>query len=302
MDIKQLKFLIALAETRHFGKAAERCHVTQPTLSMRLRALEEELDLVLVNRGHRFEGITEAGERILAWARTLLAAHDGLQSEAANCRGQLVGTLRLGMVPLAALDPMRLIQPLHRAFPELRFALQSLSSERIIDGLSRNQLDIGLCYLEPLDATDFEVIRLGATDMGLLHDTRYFTFDDAATLDWPRLEGLPLGLLTKGMHYRHSIGVALQRHGLDPAPVLESDSTFQLVQAVGAGLCCAIMPLDSGIEALGGHLRMTPIAEARTQAPMGLLMRGTGPRSALAEQCFAEIRAQLSESTDMPTS
>lgn len=300
MDIKQLKFLLALAETRHFGKAAERCHVTQPTLSMRLRALEEELDLVLVNRGHRFEGLTEAGERILAWARTLLAAHDGLQSEAANCRGQLVGTLRLGMVPLVGLDPMQLIRPLNRAFPELRFALQSLSSERIIDGLNRNQLDIGLCYLEPLDASDLEVIRLGATDMGLLHDTRFFSLDEGP-LAWSRLAELPLGLLTKGMHYRHSIGMSFRRHGLDPTPVLESDSTFQLVQAVGAGICCAIMPLNSGIEALSEHLRMVPIAEASTRAPMGLLMRATAPRSALAEQCFAEIRALLSDQ-DAPSS
>ncbi|MCG2582486.1 MAG: LysR family transcriptional regulator, partial [Marinobacter sp.] len=61
MDIKQLKFLIALDKTRHFGKAAELCHVTQPTLSMRLRALEDELNLVLVARGQRFEGFTEAG-------------------------------------------------------------------------------------------------------------------------------------------------------------------------------------------------------------------------------------------------
>ena len=63
MDIKQLKFLIALGETRHFGQAAARCHITQPTLSMRLRSLEEELDLPLVNRGHRFEGFTAPGER-----------------------------------------------------------------------------------------------------------------------------------------------------------------------------------------------------------------------------------------------
>jgi DNA-binding transcriptional LysR family regulator len=78
MDIKQLKFLIALDETRHFGQAAARCHITQPTLSMRLRNLEEELDLPLVNRGQRFEGFTAPGERVLAWARTVLAAYDGL--------------------------------------------------------------------------------------------------------------------------------------------------------------------------------------------------------------------------------
>ncbi len=68
MDIKQLKFLVALDETRHFGQAAARCHVTQPTLSMRLRSLEDELGLQLVIRSQRFEGFTAEGERILAWA------------------------------------------------------------------------------------------------------------------------------------------------------------------------------------------------------------------------------------------
>jgi DNA-binding transcriptional LysR family regulator len=116
MDIKQLKFLIALDQTRHFGQAAALCHITQPTLSMRLRNLEDELDLVLVKRGQRFEGFTEAGERILAWARTLLAAHDGLQAEAASCRGQVVGSLRLGTVPLASFNPMQLLLPL-REYP-----------------------------------------------------------------------------------------------------------------------------------------------------------------------------------------
>ena len=100
MDIKQLKFLIALDETRHFGQAAARCHITQPTLSMRLRSLEQELGLQLVNRGQRFESFTAPGERVLAWARTVLSAYDGLQAEAAasvsythlepRCAGQVV--------------------------------------------------------------------------------------------------------------------------------------------------------------------------------------------------------------------
>ena len=102
MDIKQLRFLIALDETRHFGQAAARCHVTQPTLSMRLRGLEDELGVELVRRGQRFEGFTEAGQRILAWARTLMAAHDGPYAEAQAFQGQLVGTLRVGLVPLAS--------------------------------------------------------------------------------------------------------------------------------------------------------------------------------------------------------
>lgn len=290
MDIKQLRFLIALDQTRHFGQAAALCNVTQPTLSMRLRNLEDELNLVLVNRGQRFEGFTEAGERILAWSKTLLAAHDGLQAEAEHCRGKLVGSLRLGMVPLLSLNPMQLLKPLAQRYPALRFRLSSMTSEQIIDGLSRNQLDLGLCYIDQVNRSHFEVIELASTSMGLLYDTRYFQFEQLE-LNWEYLDKLPLGLLTEGMHFRQSIDLSLRSKGIEPQPVLESDSTFQLVQAVNAGICCAIMPRMSGLEALNDHLRMLPIASSVIQAPIGLLLRRTEPRSALAEKCFAEAGA-----------
>lgn len=178
MDIKQLKFLIALDETRHFGQAAARCHITQPTLSMRLRSLEEELDLPLVNRGQRFEGFTAPGERVLAWARTVLAAYDGLQAEAAACRGNLIGTLRLGVVPLSSFDPLPLMQRLHAAHPDLRFELSSLSSEQVLEHLANNRIDIGVSYLERLDSERFDSLAFNETRMGLLYDERSFNFGE----------------------------------------------------------------------------------------------------------------------------
>ncbi|WP_411562048.1 LysR family transcriptional regulator [Pseudomonas shirazensis] len=289
MDIKQLKFLIALDQTRHFGQAAALCHITQPTLSMRLRNLEEELDLVLVERGQRFEGFTEAGERILAWARTLLAAHDGLQAEAASCRGQVVGSLRLGSVPLASFNPMALLLPLREKFPELQFQLSSSTSEQIVDGLSRNQLDLGICYLDQVNSSFFDVIELGTTTMGLLHDTRYYQFEQSE-LAWDELGDLPLGLLSKGMHYRQSLDLSFRSRGLAPLAVLESDSTFQLIQAITSGMCCAVMPLNCGLEDLSEHMRITPISEASVLSPVGLLLRRSEPRSAIAEQCFNQAR------------
>lgn len=174
MDIKQLKYLIALDQTRHFGKAAAQCNITQPTLSMRIRSLEEELGLVLIVRGQRFEGFTPEGERILAWARALLAAHDGLQAEAALCKGQVVGELRLGMVPLASVDPMIFIRHLTQKYPELKFSLYSMSSEQIAEGVNSNQLELGICYLNNINTSVFDVIQLPKTKMGLLHDTRRF--------------------------------------------------------------------------------------------------------------------------------
>lgn len=293
MDIKQLKFLIALDQTRHFRKAAELCHVTQPTLSMRISKLEDELGLELVRRGHRFEGFTDSGLRILAWAKTLLAAHDGLKVEAASCRGQLVGNLRLGMVPLSSFDAMELVKPLSSQYPELSFQLSSMSSEDIIEHLGSNQLDLGLCYLDEVDPERFDIIELAVTEMGLLFDERYFRFA-STTLDWQEVVSVPLGMLSRTMRFRQAIAVKLAGLGLHARTVLESDSTYQLMQAVRAGVCCAVMPRHSGMESLSDTLQLLPIGDGANHSPVGLVMRRAEPRSALAEQCFAAAQKVLS--------
>lgn len=292
MDIKQLKFLVALDETRHFGQAATRCHVTQPTLSMRLRQLEEELGLELVRRGQRFEGFSAEGERILAWARSLLAAQDGLYAEAAACRGHLVGTLRLGVVPLAGFDPMRLVGLFAERHPGLRFQLHALSSEQILERLARNQLDLGLSYLERLDREHFACLELAEARMGLLHDRRHFRFD-GPSLRWEQLAGLPLSLLSTGMHFRQSIDHNFRARGLTPQVRLETDAVHQLTQAVSAGLCCSIMPLQADALPTDGNLCLLPIEDAHTLAPLGLILRRGAPGSPLAQACFEEARGWL---------
>ena len=289
MDIKQLKFLIALEQTRHFGQAAARCHITQPTLSMRLRNLEDELGLELVTRGQRFEGFTQAGERVLAWARTLLAAHDGLFAEAAACRGQLVGSLRLGLVPLSGFNSISYIQGLSQTFPELKFSLSSMSSDKIIEALGTNQLDLGVCYLDHVNPNYLEVFELGETRVGLLYDTRHFQFE-GTEMSWEDAAQLPLGMISNGMHYRKSIDLSFRSRGLDPQPILESDSTYQLFQAIHEGFCCAIMPLDSGMENPIENLACINLPDASVLAPLGLVMRKTEPRSAIAEKCFAHAQ------------
>ncbi|MGX5221256.1 LysR family transcriptional regulator [Pseudomonas segetis] len=294
MDIKQLKFLVALDETRHFGQAAARCHVTQPTLSMRLRNLEQELGLELVQRGQRFEGFSEDGKRILAWARTVIAAQDGLYAEAAACRGQLVGTLRLGVVPLAGFDPMRLIKLFAKQHPGLRFQLFSLSSEQILERLSSNQIDLGLSYVERLDREHYQSLELAESRMGLLYDRRHFQLADQQ-LKWEALAELPLGLLSSGMHFRQSIDHNLRSRGIKPLPRLETDAVHQLLHAVSAGICCAVMPLNSGLDDFTEHLALVPIESAHTLSPLGLIMRASGQRSALAQACFDEAKDLLSK-------
>ena len=92
------------------------------------------------------------------------------------------------------------------------------------------------------------------------------------------------------MHYRQSLDLSLRSRGLEPLAVLETDSTFQLIQAISVGLCCAVMPLDFGLEGLSEHLQITPISEAAIRSQVGLLLRRSEPRSAIAEQCFTEAQ------------
>src|SRR3546814_17476870 len=98
--------------------------------------------------------------------------------------------------------------------------------------------------------------------MGLLHDERHFRFD-VPSLRWKALADLPLGLLTGGMHFRQSIDHALRSRGLSLTPRLQTDAVHHMLQAVGAGRCCAIMPLVRGLEALDSRLTLTPIEDRK---------------------------------------
>lgn len=126
--------------------------------------------------------------------------------------------------------------------------------------------------------------------MGLLFDTRHFQFP-YSELSWEVISNVPLGLLSQGMHYRQSVDLSFRSRGLLPQSILESDSTYLLIQAVCTGMCCAIMPLRYGLEELSEHICILPISGGDVHAPIGLALRKTEPRSALAEKCFAEIKS-----------
>ncbi|MEP0508751.1 MAG: LysR family transcriptional regulator, partial [Aurantimonas coralicida] len=99
--IDKLEYLIMLAGEKHFGRAAERLGITQPTLSAGLRQLEERLEVTLVNRGSRFQGMTEEGERVLVWARRITDDLRTMREEIRTVRSGLSGHLRIGAVPTA---------------------------------------------------------------------------------------------------------------------------------------------------------------------------------------------------------
>lgn len=101
MLLRQLEYLVALARERHFARAAAACYVSQPSLSAAIRRLEHELNVPIVRRGRRYEGLTPEGEVVLAWAHRILAEGDALRHELSALGDGLAGTLRLGVVPTA---------------------------------------------------------------------------------------------------------------------------------------------------------------------------------------------------------
>jgi DNA-binding transcriptional LysR family regulator len=99
---RQLEYFVAVARERHFARAAEVCYVSQPALSASIAKLERELNVTLINRGHNFEGLTMEGERLVVWAKRILAEQEAFKAEVAAVQSGITGTLRLGTEPTAS--------------------------------------------------------------------------------------------------------------------------------------------------------------------------------------------------------
>lgn len=289
MDIKQLHYLCTLAEQRHFGRAAQACCVTQPTLSMRLRQLEQELGVALVRRGRQFEGFTPEGERVLARARALLSQYDNLRLEVDAMKGQLTGTVRLGLVPLSCMDLSPVLAELRCRHEGVGFEINDMTADAILDALNQNALDIGGGFFEPEVLARFDSLAL--PEQGVVVAFGPGWGDRLPARPGPAdLAGLPLCLPKPGMYFRHYLDTQFARQGLTLQPVLTSDSVYRLMRWVHAGLGCALIPAGSVLfnELPGVACRpLTLPSMARIGA---LVMRNDGQASLLAKGFFEVAR------------
>lgn len=150
--LASLRYLVALHEHRHFGRAAQACHITQPALSNALRALEKEFGVVVVRRGRSFEGFTPEGERVLATAQRMLHEHQMLQQDLSSDAAHPRGTLRLGAVPTAMPILARFAAQLQARHPGIVPVALSMSSQALEAGLESIALDLALGYTDRMPA------------------------------------------------------------------------------------------------------------------------------------------------------
>ena len=232
--LDRLEMFIALATERHFGRAAERCGVTQPSLSAAIKQLEGELGVQLVWRGSRFEGLTPEGARVLDWARRIVGDARTLREEMRAARHGLSGNLRIGVVPTALPMIAKLTGPYLRSHPNVQIEILSRSSGDILHQIDNLQIDAGVTYLdnEPLGRVVSEPLYVERYLL-LIRDDHPFA--SRASLSWAELASLPLCLLTPDMQNRRIINAELARAGVPIAPQLQSNSVVTLVAHVQAG-------------------------------------------------------------------
>lgn len=282
-DLVDLRLLLALAQHRHFARAAEACGLSQPALSARIRRLETALDTLLIRRGKRFEGFTPDGERALGWARRILSDCGGLVQDVKSEEQGPRGVLRLGVIPSATPYAGRLCGALADAYPNLKPQAFSLSSKAIKSGLSDFSLDAGLTYLEPghpgrgraPDTADIELFQelyclVARPDVvgGLSADK---------ILSWSAAARLPLGLLTSDMQNRRIIDEAFTRAGVTPEPRFESNSYLAILALVRTRNFATVLPRIQVEAGLTEELHVWDLAEPEISTSVGLVVPNRDP-------------------------
>ncbi|QLL07942.1 LysR family transcriptional regulator [Mycobacterium vicinigordonae] len=242
MLLRQLEYFVALAQERHFARAAAACYVSQPALSESIRKLEQELKVPLVRRGQKFEGLTPEGERLVPWARRILADRDALKQEVVALQTGLTGELRIGVVPAASTTVTLLTDPFCSAHPLVRVQLEmNLRSAQIVERIRRFELDAGVLYPDQQDMTDLVVTPLYEEKPVVIASTELLP-GKSDTITWSDAAALPLCLLTQGMRGRRLIDDALASQNLVVTPQLETDSLAALLAHVGTGRWASIVP------------------------------------------------------------
>jgi DNA-binding transcriptional LysR family regulator len=288
--IDKLEFFLALARERHFGRAAEVCGVSQPSLSSGIKQLEEILGVLLVQRGSRFQGFTPEGERVLEWARRIVADTRAMRQEVDALKRGLAGHLRIAAIPTALAMAAALTTPYRARHPNVRFTILSRTSVEVLDELENLEVDAGLTYIdnEPLGRV---------TSVPLYHERyRFLTAADAVLGDrdrvtWAEVGKVPLCLLTPDMQNRRIIDGLLRTAGAEPSPTLESNSIIVLFSHVRTGRWASIMPaVLADTLGLTDTIRSRPIVEPDMTHAIGLVVPQREPMTPLIAALVVEAR------------
>lgn len=290
--LEALRYLAALDQHRHFGRAAQACHITQPALSNALRALESELGVALVRRSRQYEGLTTEGEVVLAHAHRLLHGTESMRQELASLSGAPRGQLKIGVVPSAIPVATRFAARLHVQHPGLRPVVRSMSSQEIEAGLDSLAIDLGLGFTERAEVGEHKLRILPQ------YREHYFLLRRAggrgrlrfgAPLPWREAARRALVLLTPEMHNRAVVDQALRDAGAQVEPAIETNSVLSLLLAVQAqaSLAAVLSGALVGTAREQSGLQAHPLVAPEVHTAVGWLTSGSVPASRAVSAALA---------------
>lgn len=288
--IDKLEFLLALAREKHFGRAAEACGVTQPTLSAGVKQLEEQMGVLLVKRGSRFQGFTPEGERVLDWARRIVGDSRAMREDIKALRLGLTGRLRIAAIPTALPMVAALTTPYRERHSNVQFTVLSRTSIEILDLLENLEIDAGITYIENEPIGRVNIVPLYQEHYRLLTSADA-PLGDRDKVTWSEVAQLPLCLLTPDMQNRRIIDRLLKSAGAESRPTLESNSMILLYSHVRTGRWASVMP-EKIAQTLGltPTIRAIPILEPDAVQTIGLVVPRREPMTPITAALVTEAK------------
>lgn len=288
LTLRQLRYVEALARHGHFGRAAEACAVSQPALSMQIRALEDGLGAALFERGPREARLTGFGEDFIERARDILRAVDELGDLARASQDRLAGRLRIGVIPTVApyLLP-RIISDLTRASAEIDIHVRETVTPRLIAELAEGRLDTAIVAL-PVSEPAFTEAALFPEEFVLVRP--------AADADRPvpgaeALREMRLLLLEEGHCFRDQALSFCKPGSGPPRELLDASSLSTLVQMVAAGIGVTLIPeMAVAVETRSAAVSVARLAEPRPTRTIGMIWRRTNPLGPRLRQLADVVR------------
>jgi LysR family hydrogen peroxide-inducible transcriptional activator len=281
MNLRDLKYIIAVAETRHFGKAAERCFVSQPTLSGQIKKLEEELGVAIFERTSRSVEITPVGLVILEHARQILEQADVIEQLAQAHQDPLAGPLRIGAIPTLSpyLMPLILL-PIKNHYPQMQLVLSEELTDTLLQRLRNHEIDAAL-LATPVEEPDLEMLPLFDEPFWIAYP-REHPFYAKEKITRRDLESVNLLLLAE-CHLK-------QRQEQGEMADLRAASLETLLQLVAAGFGCTLVPALAmrGSWTTGSGVVAQPLELPDAYRRVSLVFRHSYPRQQ-ALKAFAGI-------------
>jgi DNA-binding transcriptional LysR family regulator len=288
--IDKLEFILALAREKHFGHAAEACGITQPTLSAGVKQLEEQMGVLLVNRGSRFQGFTPEGQRVLEWARRIVGDSRTMREEINSLKLGLSGRLRLAAIPTALAMVAALTTPYREKHPNVQFTIYSRTSIEVLDLLDNLEIDAGITYLENEPIGRVSNVPLYREHYCLLTSADA-PLGNRDSVTWAEIAQVPLCLLTPDMQNRRIIDRLLKGAGGESRPTLESDSMILLYSHVRTGRWASVMPAKiADTLGLTDTIRAIPISQPKAVQTIGLVVPQREPMTPITAALVAEAR------------